>query len=612
MSREALDASVTRMLATVGALVGALALGGQACSFDGEVAFGEGGGATTNSSSTSAGGGGSSSCTTVADCNGDPPACREWACVDGTCVAEAVPDGTTVSCYEGPPGTEGQGACVAGERSCEGGEPGPCEGQVLPTVEDCSDAIDQSCDGIVECDGAPLWARRLPLGAPPRAAPAQGGGVWIVGARSGTAVVPELAFGGDCAPLSAPEGDAFGFVARFDEAGRCASAFIVASSPGSAQGINPISVAERDDGTLWSLWSFGSPISVGSSALTPAALDGLLVATTPDRQIDWSITIGGTGNESVGSMSIDPGGLVVGGTSSSATIEVLDANGTLISVAGGVDGVSAPILVGVSNDGDVRFVRRSVLSGTEPSASLAPVRGTASGSLVVANVGSNATSFNWVGAASSSPSQGGVHITRFGVDGSPSGPLVFDYPGSDSALSCRDADGSTVLLSGSTFGGVGSGGCPDIAQKPDVLLGYWAALGPGSCSVGTLEAAPPVVGTGDPFVRFEQIDRDASGALFLGATYRGILDGVEPQFQGVHLRKHAGPGPDDKAIWARSFEPGLLIVPLRAYFADPTTGGAYVLMRCSASTPSLDDVLVEGDTSCSELTTGVYLARLRP
>jgi hypothetical protein len=292
-------------------------------------------------------------------------------------------------------------------------------------------------------------------------------------------------------------------------------------------------------------------------------------------------------------------------------VQVVDSSGTPTSVAGGVDGVFAPILVGVSDEGELRFVRRSLLSGTDASASLAPVHGTTSGSLVVANLG-GAVSFNWEGAAAVSPTQGGVLATRFGVDGSPGSALVFDYPGSDFASSSLDVDGSTYLLGGSTFGGVGAGGCPDIAQKPNVFLGYWASLGPGSCSVGTLEAAAPVVGTGDPFVRFEQLDRDASGALFLGASYRGILDGVDPQVQGVHLRKHAGIGPDDKAIWTHSFEPGFLIVPLRAYFADPATGGAYFVMRCSAPSASLDAVLVEGDTSCSDLTPGAYVARLRP
>ena len=58
------------------------------------------------------------------------------------CVAGAV-----VPCYTGPPGTEGVGACLGGQRACLGGLGwGPCEGQVLPAAEVCN-GIDDDCDG---------------------------------------------------------------------------------------------------------------------------------------------------------------------------------------------------------------------------------------------------------------------------------------------------------------------------------------------------------------------------------------------------------------------------------------------------------------------------------
>ena len=49
-------------------------------------------------------------------------------------------------CYEGPEGTEGVGACGAGEASCVAGALGPCEGQRLPGEELCNGA-DDDCDG---------------------------------------------------------------------------------------------------------------------------------------------------------------------------------------------------------------------------------------------------------------------------------------------------------------------------------------------------------------------------------------------------------------------------------------------------------------------------------
>jgi hypothetical protein len=73
--------------------------------------------------------------------------------LDNDCsgVADDTPDGfvLSVSCYDGPEGTEGVGACVAGEQTCNGGALGVCDGQVLPGVEVC-DSVDNDCDGEVD------------------------------------------------------------------------------------------------------------------------------------------------------------------------------------------------------------------------------------------------------------------------------------------------------------------------------------------------------------------------------------------------------------------------------------------------------------------------------
>ena len=53
------------------------------------------------------------------------------------------------SCYFGPPGTVGKGACRAGTSSCVEGRWGACAGQVLPKLEIC-DGKDNDCDGAVD------------------------------------------------------------------------------------------------------------------------------------------------------------------------------------------------------------------------------------------------------------------------------------------------------------------------------------------------------------------------------------------------------------------------------------------------------------------------------
>ncbi|MGI5865714.1 MAG: MopE-related protein, partial [Myxococcales bacterium] len=53
------------------------------------------------------------------------------------------------SCYTGPEGTEGIGACHAGRQTCSDGAWQPCTGQTLPSAEAC-DGIDNDCDGQLD------------------------------------------------------------------------------------------------------------------------------------------------------------------------------------------------------------------------------------------------------------------------------------------------------------------------------------------------------------------------------------------------------------------------------------------------------------------------------
>ncbi len=59
-------------------------------------------------------------------------------------------NGATESCYAGPAGTAGVGACRAGTRTCASGAFGMCAGAVVPTAEACGNSVDDDCDGMVD------------------------------------------------------------------------------------------------------------------------------------------------------------------------------------------------------------------------------------------------------------------------------------------------------------------------------------------------------------------------------------------------------------------------------------------------------------------------------
>jgi hypothetical protein len=74
--------------------------------------------------------------------------------------------GDSEPCYTGPVGTEGQGPCHGGSRTClDNGQWGSCDGQVLPAPEVCANGIDENCasgadedvdedaDGFTTCAG---------------------------------------------------------------------------------------------------------------------------------------------------------------------------------------------------------------------------------------------------------------------------------------------------------------------------------------------------------------------------------------------------------------------------------------------------------------------------
>lgn len=84
--------------------------------------------------------------------------------VEGSSSAGASPTlcvpGQSRACYEGPPGTEGVGACAAGQQQCDAsGEAwSACAGEVWPEPQErCDTAQDDDCDGLALCEPTLEW-----------------------------------------------------------------------------------------------------------------------------------------------------------------------------------------------------------------------------------------------------------------------------------------------------------------------------------------------------------------------------------------------------------------------------------------------------------------------
>ncbi len=85
------------------------------------------------------------------DCDGDTTNGCEKTTADCACI-----NGETQSCYYGPAGTEGVGACKAGVMTCQDNAWSDCIGMVLPNYvaachnKEVGGMKDQNCDGIVD------------------------------------------------------------------------------------------------------------------------------------------------------------------------------------------------------------------------------------------------------------------------------------------------------------------------------------------------------------------------------------------------------------------------------------------------------------------------------
>lgn len=221
-------------------------------------------------------------------CMGETTAAAKEDCVnnlDDDCngqVNDGCPcsPGAVSGCYDGPPGTEGNGICKAGTHTCnpDGMGFGACTGEVQPGTEDCYTPGDEDCDGI-PCSDA-LWAKHYGVsGASTLAAIASDlatGDVYVTGTFADVADL-------GCGAMTAGQNEDGLFLGRLHADGECVwtRAFMHADGMYSSP---DLSIAVDDDGNVALSGRLLASVNFGGSDL----IGGFVAFFDANGQHVWS------------------------------------------------------------------------------------------------------------------------------------------------------------------------------------------------------------------------------------------------------------------------------------------------------------------------------------
>lgn len=222
--------------------------------------------------------------------------------------------GATEACYSGPAGTEGQGVCHGGTRSCAAdGRWGACEGEVVPAVsEDCGTEADEDCDGTgwgpMAAGCACIPGEVVPCYTGPAGTEGRGachGGTWMCGTSG-------LGFGPCVGEVLPVQMDVCGddVLDEDCDGATCGGDVVWAIEAGGTGAQYAYDVAVDSDGNVVVAGVFQGEFSIGTTTFTSQGTDGFLLKLDAEGELIWVKHLHGVGEQIVRSVAVDSSGNV--------------------------------------------------------------------------------------------------------------------------------------------------------------------------------------------------------------------------------------------------------------------------------------------------------------
>ncbi len=462
-------------------------------------------------------------CTTAEDddCNGQNDEAADCQCTNGE----------TGACYDGPAGTMGTGQCQSGQHACVDGSWGACDGQVVPVLEDCTNLLDDDCDGVA-C-AAPIWGLVAGDAAEQRitgVATDSAGNVYVVGYFAGT-----LDFGG--APLQS-QGGADAFVVRLDAKGKR----VWSRSFGTVADEVATAVAVTPDGGVIVAGYFTADLTIEGTLLPNKGLSDAFVTRLDGEtgDVEWAVKRGYDGNQRPAALAVtaDNGILVAGAFSGH-----LDCAGGACGIGGATSAGMDALVIELAPDGSE--IERRAFGGTGDDFARAVALDGAGHALVAGDFVGTAT----IGAkalTTSGATDRDVFVASFALEGLD--PLGASQLGDKAVQTATAATwtGGALVLAGTTEGVIDFGFA--TAGKTGTKQGFVARLGASAAtswartfSASKIEVAAVAAGGGD---------RVALTGTFGGSVDFGTGVLTDSAATNAFLLQL---GPDGAPVWAKSF-----------------------------------------------------------